>query len=284
MEAAALGLFMISAGLFGTLLEHPDSPVRQAIECDGLRRALMGLAMGVTAIVIIYSPWGRRSGAHMNPAVTLTFLRLGKVKAWDAAFYMVSQFLGGLAGVGIVAALLGGRFTAPPVSFVATTPGPRGTLVAFAAEVMIAAVMMGMILITMNSPRWSRRTGLLAGLLVALFITFEAPYSGMSLNPARTTASALPSGLWTAWWVYFLAPPLGMLLAVEMGRWLRGRVEPHCAKLNHHTRQRCIFCGFGMTASCDPSAPRLVVPLALSEDASGPASIASGTWAGTQAA
>src|SRR5229473_2753635 len=99
MEAAGLGIFMISASVFTILFEYPDSPVHQAMPSDFLRRALIGLAMGITAIGIIYSPWGKRSGAHLNPAVTLSFLRLGKIQPWDAAYYITAQFLGGLAGV-----------------------------------------------------------------------------------------------------------------------------------------------------------------------------------------
>jgi aquaporin Z len=95
MEAAGLGIFMVSAGLFGTLLEYPQSPVHQAIADDGLRRMLMGVAMGLTAVAIIYSPWGQQSGAHLNPAVTLTFLRLGKIARADALFYITAQCLGG---------------------------------------------------------------------------------------------------------------------------------------------------------------------------------------------
>jgi aquaporin Z len=65
---------MVSACVFVVLLEHPSSPVYQSFESAAmLRRALIGLAMGLAAIGIIYSPWGQRSGAHMNPAVTLTF-------------------------------------------------------------------------------------------------------------------------------------------------------------------------------------------------------------------
>jgi glycerol uptake facilitator-like aquaporin len=79
MEGVCLGLFMISAFAFGTILEHPVSPVHQAIPNQLLRRLLMGLAMGLTAIAIIYSPWGKQSGAHINPSTTLTFFRLGKV-------------------------------------------------------------------------------------------------------------------------------------------------------------------------------------------------------------
>ena len=80
MEAAGLGIFMIAAGVGATLLEYPASPVRQAIGDLLVRRILMGLAMGLTAIGIIYSPWGQQSGAHINPSVTAIFFRLGKVK------------------------------------------------------------------------------------------------------------------------------------------------------------------------------------------------------------
>src|SRR5713226_9052868 len=89
MEAAGLGLFMVSACVFATLLESPGSPARRAIPSDFLRRALMGLAMGLTAVGIIYSPWGQRSGAHINPAVTFTFLRLRKIEPWEAFFYIL---------------------------------------------------------------------------------------------------------------------------------------------------------------------------------------------------
>ena len=55
---------------------------------------LTGIAMGLTAIAIVYSPWGKQSGAHFNPSVTLTFWRLGKVATWDAVFYVAAQFAG----------------------------------------------------------------------------------------------------------------------------------------------------------------------------------------------
>src|SRR5215471_9524614 len=146
MEAAELGLFMISACFFVVLLEHPSSPVRQAIPSAFLRRVLMGLAMGTTAISIIFSPLGRRSGAHFNPAVTMTFWRLKKVSGADALAYVLFQFAGGAAG--------------------------------FAAEVAISFILMSVVLAAMASTRLARFTGIFAGCLVSIFITFEAPISG----------------------------------------------------------------------------------------------------------
>jgi aquaporin Z len=246
MEAGGLGLFMISAGLFATMLWYPGSPLAEALPDGMMRRMLMGLAMGLTATLIIYSPWGQRSGAHINPAVTLTFWRLGKVATWDAIFYVAAQFTGGLLGVLALARLLGAAFAEPPVAYVATMPGPGGVTVALVAEVVISFGLMSIVLFATNTPRLMRFTGLFAGLLVATYITFEAPLSGMSMNPARTLASALPGGLWHALWIYFVGPIGGMLLAVEAYRLIRRTPEVICAKLNHHTHQRCIFyCGYG---------------------------------------
>jgi aquaporin Z len=241
MEAAALGVFMVSACGFGALLWHPDSPARDLV-ADGVgQRALMGLAMGLTAVGIIYSPWGKQSGAHMNPSVTLTFWRLGKVKPWDAVFYVMAQFAGGLAGVLLARLALGDTLAHPAVHYVVTHPGSQGVGAAFLAEVAIAFVLMMTILIVSNSSigRW---TGLFAGALVASYITFEDPISGMSMNPARSLASALPAMDFSALWIYFTAPPLGMLLAAQAYTSIRSARAVRCAKLHHENDKRCIFC------------------------------------------
>jgi aquaporin Z len=253
MEAAGLGLFMVSAGLCGTLLEYAQSPVHRAIADPFARRTLMGVAMGLTAVGIIYSPWGKQSGAHINPATTLTFWRLGKVAGWDAGFYAAAQFVGGLAGVLLVAAILGDWFLSPPVAAVATVPGASGGAAAFVAEVAMTFLLMLMVLFVSNSASIARYTGLVVGLLVAVYITLEAPVSGMSMNPARTFASALAGNTWTALWVYFTAPPLGMLVAAQTYLWLRGRAAVHCAKMHHQNNKRCIFCASG--AASQPGSP-----------------------------
>src|ERR1700746_832329 len=131
MEAACLGLFMVSACSFTVLLQHPGSIVRQMIPSAFLRRALTGVAMGLTAIALIYSPWGKQSGAHLNPSITLTFLRLGKIARWDAVFYVCAQIVGGVAGVLLSAKVLGAAISHSSVRYAATVPGSRGVGGAF---------------------------------------------------------------------------------------------------------------------------------------------------------
>jgi aquaporin Z len=242
IEAALLGLFMLSACGFTVLLEHPRSPAHMAIPDPTLRRALMGLAMGGSAVALIYSPWGKRSGAHFNPATTLTFFRLGRVARRDAVAYVGAQFLGGALGVLMASLALGGLIADHATRFAATLPGPAGVPIAFAGEVVITFVLMSVILYVSNHPTRAHLTGLCAGALVALYITVEAPLSGMSMNPARTLASALFTRDWTALWVYFTAPPLGMLLAAELYVRRRGSDAVFCAKLHHQNEQPCIFC------------------------------------------
>lgn len=232
---------MLSACAFVVLLEHPASPVHLVIANGTVRRILIGLAMGLTAIAIIYSPLGKRSGAHFNPSVTFTFYRLGRIEWWDAVFYSLAQFVGGLLGVIASALLLGQLVAHPSVQYAVTVPGMSGVRVAFFAEVLIAFIQMSMVLRVSNTKHLARYTGVFAGLMVAIYISLEAPYSGMSMNPARTFASALPAQVWTALWIYFLAPPLGMLLAAELYVRQHRLHQVFCAKLHHLNDQRCIF-------------------------------------------
>ena len=241
IEAVCLGLFMVSACSFTVLLEHPGSAIRQMLPSAFVRRLLAGVAMGLTAIALIYSPWGKQSGAHLNPSVTLTFFRLGKIEPWDACFYIMAQFIGGILGVLFSGLIWGHAIAEQNVRYAATLPGARGTGVAFVAEMVISFVMMTMVLNVSNSAQIARFTGVIAGVLVATYVTLEAPLSGMSMSPARSFASAAPARLWNSLWIYFTAPPLGMMLAAQVYLWLRGKHAVFCAKLHHDNDKRCIF-------------------------------------------
>ena len=252
IEAAGLGIFMVSAGVFGTILRSPRYPVHALLGDAFTSRAVMGLVMGITAILIVYSPWGKQSGAHLNPAVTLSFFRLGKVQSIDALFYIIAQFGGAFAGVLFVQTVLGEDFLRPPVNAVATLPGQEGVAVAFVAEAALSFLLMLTVLVTSNRRSLSRYTGVCAGVLVFLFITFESPFSGMSINPARSFGSAAFAGTWGSLWIYMAAPPMGMLLAAESYRRRYGAQAIICAKLHHHNDKPCIFnCGYRTTFRAD---------------------------------
>ncbi len=94
-----------------------------------------------------------------------------------------------------------------------TVPGVDGPCGAIALETFLSFLLFLVVLLASNHSRWAPYTGYLVGILLTVFIGWEAPYSGMSVNPARTEASALPAGIWTAWWLYFVGPILGMQLA-----------------------------------------------------------------------
>ncbi len=249
MEAAGLGFFMLSACLCTALVAYPGSPLARAIPNPTGQRLLLAAAMGLTAVFIIYSPWGRQSGAHINPAVTLTFWRLRKITTPDAFFYVCAQFAGGTAGVLISRAILGPVIADGTVNYAVTVPGPQGPWLALLGEGAISFLTMSVVLFMSRRPHLEQWTGWTVGGLVALYVAVESPISGFGMNPARTLASALPSGNWTAWWVYFTAQPLAMLLAAYAHTRFASGGSPACAKLRHCPHQRCIFCGHQMTSA-----------------------------------
>ena len=220
MEGAELGIFMTVALYLTIALEHPGTPLRRAIKSGLLRRFILGLGIGLTVMVLIYCPWGRQSGAQFNPAVTLARLSIDRIEPWDAFFYIIAQFIGGwllLVLAGIPLKMLANH---EKVKWVITEPKEMGTAAAFIAEFLISFLILFSLLLVIHFPSLEWWIGVVAGLHLCAFITFEAPFSGMSLNPARSVASALPAQSWKAMWVYFVAPPLAMFLAAQLCRWL----------------------------------------------------------------
>src|SRR5580704_138247 len=141
-EAAALATFMISACLIVVLIEYPGSPLYPKIPNDTIRLYIIGAELGLTAYFLVASPWGKRSGPHMNPAFTLSFFLLGEIGLWDAIFYVVFQFIGGAGGVAISAGLIGPPIHHPSVGYVITVPGQGGAAIAFIAEFIMSATLM----------------------------------------------------------------------------------------------------------------------------------------------
>ena len=241
MEAAEVALYLFLTCVFASLLADPASLLRQVVSSAATLRVLMGLAVGATVFAILMSPWGKQSGGHFNPALTLAFYRLGKLRSQDALFYVLAQFSGAIGGVCLVRYLLPGTVGRHAIRYAVTEPGVRGSAVAFLSELTISFILMSTVLVASNHEKLGPFTPYLVGLLYATFIILEAPFSGMSMNPARSFAPALHSNYWRELWLYFTAPTLGMLVAAEVFLRARGGVRPFCAKLHHTNDKRCIF-------------------------------------------
>lgn len=223
MEAAGLGGFVMGAGLLSIFLEHPDLPVMQSSwkAFPLLRRIPLGLIMGgyvLLATVLL----GKKSGAHINPAVTWTFFRLGKITLKNALLYTVAQFAGAVLAAQLLKYCVGYWFSHPAIDYGVTAPKPPYTsLHAFAAEAIISFILMLAILLASSSKKWEKGVPHLSGLFIGLFIVFELPFSGMSLNPARSTAGALAAMKFEHLWIYFVSPLIAMLAAAELFLWIQ---------------------------------------------------------------
>lgn len=216
-EALGLAIFMVSACFFSALLESHGSFWHKTIPNDFIRIVIAGILMGGTALIIFYGPFTAPSGSHINPAVTLAFLRMGKICRYDALFYILFQFTGGTIAVYTMQYIMGNELTAAPVHSVATLPS-AGIWPAFVMEFLIAFVTMTMVLFTSYHDRFKKYTRLFSGCLVCIWVIVAGPVSGFGMNPARSFASALPSHIWTAFWIYLFVPIAGMLVAAEMFR------------------------------------------------------------------
>lgn len=230
IEGWALGMFMISATFFAGFFELPHSPARHLVTDPLLRRWLGGCAMGITLIGLVYSGWGRRSGAHMNPAVTLTFLYLKKISRYDAVWYIAAQFTGGALAMLLFGNLFPDFTAAREVNYVQTQPGMAGIAAAFVAEVVISLGMFLTVLYSSNYKKTAPFTGVFAGLLLMLYITVESPLSGTSMNPARSIASAVAAGNFQYQWIFLTAPLIGMLGAgMAWKAWICRKPEFKCS-------------------------------------------------------
>jgi aquaporin Z len=241
MEGAEIGGLMVSICLFGAVLYSRTSPLRRLALSTGMNSALMGTATALTTFLIIRSPFGRRSGAHFNPAVTLSFLLLGRICLWDAICYIAAHFVGAVVGVLIARQLIGTRLAEPSVQYLVTIPGSHGEGVAFLVELALAGVLMAIVLYSSNHRGLSRMTPIFVATLTVVYFVACPSISGFGVNPARTFASALFAWIWQGIWIYITAPCLGMLMAAGIYQAAMGAESVYCAKVFHDLRSSCPF-------------------------------------------
>ena len=202
---------MFCAALATVIINHPDLFVRQHLQNELLRRFLIGVLMGLTALYILNSPFGKKSGAHINPSVTIVQYRLGNINKLNAVFYIIFQFIGGTAGMYLIYILMPHYIQHPDVNYIVTEPGKAGVAAAFIFEFIISFILIVIVLYSNIKKNLSKYTATFVAILIAIFIAFEAPYSGMSMNPARTFSSAIVSGEWNNFWLYCVSPISGMI-------------------------------------------------------------------------
>ena len=216
-EAAGLAIFVVFSCLTAVFFNHPTAPGRQWLgENEWLRRVATAVVMASVVAGISLSTWGQRSGTHINPAVTVAFWQLGSIRGVDAFWYIVAQFAGAILAGELMVNLLREWYPHPDVHFNITKPGLPGWAVALLAEFVISGIMAGVLLVALHSKRLKKAAPWLLAGLIAVYIVFETPLSGMSLNPARSLGTAVAAGQYPALWIYFVGPVAATWLATVL--------------------------------------------------------------------
>jgi aquaporin Z len=229
---------LLAVGLSVVVVDFaPGLPVAGAVTDPDLRRLVTGLLFAATATALVYSPLGRISGGHFNPAVTLAFLHLRKITWPGAVGYAIAQVTGAVLGAYLVVLVWGRDATSVDVG--ATLPALGGPLAALAAEIAMTFALLLLVLTFVDRPRLMPFTAAAAGVLVVVLAFFGGPVSGTSLNPARSLGPALAADIWTWLWIYLLAPTVGALLAALYYGWRHETVA--CGKLIHDSAYTCRF-------------------------------------------
>jgi aquaporin Z len=210
----------------GTIMTH-------YIPSPGLRRAVTGFLFGTTGCLITLSPVGKISGAHINPAASLAFWMCGKMKDHALIGYIISQLLGAVAGS--LPLLLWGRQGAS-IAYGNTQPGEAGLAIAFAGEVATTAGLVTLLYVFVSSNKLRNYTPYTIPFLYSFMVWAESPLSGCSTNPARSLGPAVISGVYTAYWLYWLAPIVGVLLVIGFVKLLnlRRHHQIEAARVSYH--------------------------------------------------
>jgi aquaporin Z len=241
MEAAEIAVLMFCICAAGALFYGRESPVANMGWSAVTRSVFMGAMVAGATFLIIQSPFGRRSGAHFNPALTLAYFSVKRIHHWDALSYIVVQFIGGIIGVSIAGHLFGVNLSDFPVWYVVTLPGRHGRLIAFFAELLTSFLLMEIVLIASNHRRLARLSPFFVASVTIFYYIFSTSISGYSVNPARSFSSALFAHMWQGIWIYFIAPSLGMVTGAISYERVVGSKRIYCAKIFHDLHTTCPF-------------------------------------------
>lgn len=232
-------MVLILGGLSAVTLDFmPHSPIAVLVPSRYWRFLITGVLFASTGALVTVSPVGRRSGAHLNPAVSLAFFTQGHLHRADLAGYVLSQSAGAVLGAALVRWWWG--HAAASVQDGRTAPGLGvSPLEAAGIEAAMTGCLVLVIFSFVSSSRTARWTPLAVLIAIAVLVWQTAPLTGTSLNPARSLGPDVVTGDFHSYWVYVAGPLCGALAAPVL--WL---AVPRCtltAKLFHDPAYRSIF-------------------------------------------
>jgi aquaporin Z len=231
-----LGTTVLLAGGLSVVIfmSGTGSPMERILPSVWVRQTITGFLFGCVGASIALSSIGKESGAHINPAVTLGFWLFRKLDARTAVGYVCAQLLGAVLGS---FPLLAWGSIGRSVDFGATVPGAGYTTKAvLMGEAVTTFALIAGLCVFLGFRHLRRFTPAMMPVLYAVMVPLESSVSGTSTNPARTIGPALLSGRWDGWWIYWLGPFIGTLVAVLVFSFLARRIE--VAKLYHFESDR----------------------------------------------
>lgn len=206
-------------GTFALVFAGPGAVAVDAASGGGVTGVGIGISFGLIVMVMIYSV-GHISGCHINPAMTVAFVALGRMPVPKAAGYIVVQLVAAAAASLAVVAIVGDEGDAG-----ATIPRINGADAAFWSELILTFFLAFVVFAVATD---ARAQGAFAAVAIGGYVGFAAtgwgPVANASMNPARSFGPAVASGEWDSHWVYWVAPVAGALLAAAVYELLR---EPH---------------------------------------------------------
>jgi aquaporin NIP len=205
--AEALGTYALVTAGCGAIMVNAST--------GALTHVGVSLTFGLVILVMIAAV-GHISGAHFNPAVTIAFAVTRHFPRKDVLFYVVGQIIGAVLGALTLRVLIGDSAN------LGSTMPSGSTGQTFGIEVLLTAVLMFVIISVATD---TRAVGAPAALAIGFTVMLDALWGGMisgaSMNPARSFAPALVSGIWKDQWVYWIAPVIGAIVGAALYQYIR---------------------------------------------------------------
>jgi len=207
-------------GTFGLVVAAAGSMVYDAM-LGGIYGHYFVVAMHFIGLAIVVYAFGKYSMAHFNPAVTVAFFITKHVKGRQLPYYFAAQAIGAFMG-SIFVLLVMGDYANLGTNY----PNPTSTVEAnISYEILASIFLMGVIYIVVHFKKLGKLTGVAIGGIIALDVLFFGLVSGASMNPIRSLAPAIISGVTGDLWLYLTTPFIGTIIVAAIYKVLSGRTK-----------------------------------------------------------